>query len=267
NVYIIIFYSRRRRHTSFSRDWSSDVCSSDLPRNDVRLTDVVQQRRLTVVYVTHHRDDRRPGQQILRPVLGDLLLHLGDVLLLTHRLIAELVHQQFDLVEVEPLVDGDHQPEVLEGGGDDLRGRHVNQFGDLRHGQELVDPDSRRLLLADALALLLASLLRGRTLVAAATTAASTASALHRGHGLPEHLVDRLLVDATTLLAILLPAAAAITRRIRVGSRTRCLLAACRDRRTARSPRRRRRATGAGTGRTWRTLRTRSDGCGRLFTS
>src|SRR5690606_7313869 len=26
------FFSRRRRHTRFSRDWSSDVCSSDLVR-------------------------------------------------------------------------------------------------------------------------------------------------------------------------------------------------------------------------------------------
>src|SRR5690606_40522054 len=26
------FFSRRRRHTRFSRDWSSDVCSSDLGR-------------------------------------------------------------------------------------------------------------------------------------------------------------------------------------------------------------------------------------------
>src|SRR5690606_39940196 len=26
----IFFFSSRRRHTSFSRDWSSDVCSSDL---------------------------------------------------------------------------------------------------------------------------------------------------------------------------------------------------------------------------------------------
>src|SRR5690606_40700899 len=26
----IIFFSSRRRHTRFSRDWSSDVCSSDL---------------------------------------------------------------------------------------------------------------------------------------------------------------------------------------------------------------------------------------------
>src|SRR5690606_39560102 len=26
----LFFFSRRRRHTRFSRDWSSDVCSSDL---------------------------------------------------------------------------------------------------------------------------------------------------------------------------------------------------------------------------------------------
>src|SRR5436309_4247055 len=28
--FIFFFFSSRRRHTSFSRDWSSDVCSSDL---------------------------------------------------------------------------------------------------------------------------------------------------------------------------------------------------------------------------------------------
>src|SRR5690606_39973773 len=27
----LFFFSSRRRHTCFSRDWSSDVCSSDLP--------------------------------------------------------------------------------------------------------------------------------------------------------------------------------------------------------------------------------------------
>src|SRR5690606_39826072 len=27
---LLFFFSRRRRHTRFSRDWSSDVCSSDL---------------------------------------------------------------------------------------------------------------------------------------------------------------------------------------------------------------------------------------------
>src|SRR5690606_40626575 len=28
--FFIFFFSSRRRHTRFSRDWSSDVCSSDL---------------------------------------------------------------------------------------------------------------------------------------------------------------------------------------------------------------------------------------------
>src|SRR2546429_1907282 len=29
--YVVFFFSSRRRHTRCSRDWSSDVCSSDLP--------------------------------------------------------------------------------------------------------------------------------------------------------------------------------------------------------------------------------------------
>src|SRR5690606_40234110 len=29
-VFLFFFFSSRRRHTRFSRDWSSDVCSSDL---------------------------------------------------------------------------------------------------------------------------------------------------------------------------------------------------------------------------------------------
>src|SRR5690606_40148415 len=28
--FLVFFFSSRRRHTRFSRDWSSDVCSSDL---------------------------------------------------------------------------------------------------------------------------------------------------------------------------------------------------------------------------------------------
>src|SRR3989449_4211687 len=30
-MYFFFFFSSRRRHTRCSRDWSSDVCSSDLP--------------------------------------------------------------------------------------------------------------------------------------------------------------------------------------------------------------------------------------------
>src|SRR5690606_40379366 len=37
DYFTIFFFSSRRRHTRFSRDWSSDVCSSDLsPRTRPR---------------------------------------------------------------------------------------------------------------------------------------------------------------------------------------------------------------------------------------
>src|SRR5207302_8694197 len=36
---VFFFFSSRRRHTSFSRDWSSDVCSSDLEELVSRLLD------------------------------------------------------------------------------------------------------------------------------------------------------------------------------------------------------------------------------------
>src|SRR5687768_17726677 len=32
NLIVVFFFSSRRRHTRCSRDWSSDVCSSDLAR-------------------------------------------------------------------------------------------------------------------------------------------------------------------------------------------------------------------------------------------
>src|SRR5690606_41083315 len=34
SFFSIFFFSSRRRHTRFSRDWSSDVCSSDLVEPD-----------------------------------------------------------------------------------------------------------------------------------------------------------------------------------------------------------------------------------------
>src|SRR5690606_40472098 len=34
-VIFFIFFSSRRRHTRFSRDWSSDVCSSDLDKGAI----------------------------------------------------------------------------------------------------------------------------------------------------------------------------------------------------------------------------------------
>src|SRR5690606_41198529 len=41
------FFSSRRRHTRFSRDWSSDVCSSDLVAEPLRFADI-QRRQVDV---------------------------------------------------------------------------------------------------------------------------------------------------------------------------------------------------------------------------
>ena len=57
------------------------------------------------------------------------------------RLEAELARDQLDLVEVEALIDGDHQAEILERERDDLRGRHLEDVGELAHRDELVDAD------------------------------------------------------------------------------------------------------------------------------
>src|SRR5260370_25552539 len=53
--YVFFFFSSRRRHTRFKCDWSSDVCSSDLPSGYPRLP------RGPPRQVTHGRDIRTAG--------------------------------------------------------------------------------------------------------------------------------------------------------------------------------------------------------------
>src|SRR5207245_8760496 len=48
---LLFFFSSRRRHTRCYRDWSSDVCSSDLPSIGVALT-LVDPNGLTAVKAT-----------------------------------------------------------------------------------------------------------------------------------------------------------------------------------------------------------------------
>src|SRR5690606_2911380 len=50
------FFSSRRRHTRFSRDWSSDVCSSDLGARQAHRADV---RRGALVALSPRADRRR----------------------------------------------------------------------------------------------------------------------------------------------------------------------------------------------------------------
>src|SRR3712207_8204885 len=49
---LVCFFSSRRRHTRYWRDWSSDVCSSDLRRKSPSL------RRLVAASLGERRDDR-----------------------------------------------------------------------------------------------------------------------------------------------------------------------------------------------------------------
>src|SRR3712207_9037406 len=46
NFFIFFFFSSRRRHTRYWRDWSSDVCSSDLKRTLARAGDDERTRPL-----------------------------------------------------------------------------------------------------------------------------------------------------------------------------------------------------------------------------
>src|SRR2546422_10663577 len=49
------FFSSRRRHTRCSRDWSSDVCSSDLERvaGDQRFLPILQHVALSNKHINH----------------------------------------------------------------------------------------------------------------------------------------------------------------------------------------------------------------------
>src|SRR3989449_1964488 len=77
----VFFFSSRRRHTRCSRDWSSDVCSSDLVV-PVRPLDAVEQQTGKIVI---HGDDERTAaveaeDAVERPPLQDLGQEPGSVL-------------------------------------------------------------------------------------------------------------------------------------------------------------------------------------------
>src|SRR5687768_18199166 len=54
---LFFFFSSRRRHTRCSRDWSSDVCSSDLEAGWVyRHIPKNQKKAFVIIRQTEHRD-------------------------------------------------------------------------------------------------------------------------------------------------------------------------------------------------------------------
>src|SRR2546422_11434775 len=61
-MYILFFFSSRRRHTRCSRDWSSDVCSSDLGSKALRAAiDAVFGTESPVQRCRHHKLENVSG--------------------------------------------------------------------------------------------------------------------------------------------------------------------------------------------------------------
>src|SRR5690606_35598492 len=75
----VFFFSSRRRHTSFSRDWSSDVCSSDLLDFDLADGDTVIVEAGRRITARHIRQLEQSGIEALAVpddyLLGRVLSH------------------------------------------------------------------------------------------------------------------------------------------------------------------------------------------------
>ena len=106
--------------------------STSLPCHHIGASDLVQELRFPVVDVPHDRDHRGSGQEVPRAINRFLLDLFSGVLGLPNSREVELLQKQLDLVEVQALIDGDHQPHVLEGGPDDLGGGDVDELGRAR---------------------------------------------------------------------------------------------------------------------------------------
>ena len=126
--------------------------------------------------------------------------------MLLDRLESELARDQLDLIEIKPLVDGDHQPEVLESETDDLYCRHLEDLRELAHGDELVHMYG--FLLALGLGLSLRGELLTISAILGATRSAPTNRAAHRRHRFSNVSRYRFLIDSS--LSFFPAAAAAI---------------------------------------------------------
>ncbi len=173
-----------------------------------------------MIDVAHDRDHRGTGpERFGRIHVFRLLVHRTDVLLLAHRLEAELLQQQLDLVEVQSLVHGDHQAEVLERRTHDLRRRDVHELAQLGDRQELGNPDRAGLplgVLSLLLGLLFPFLLDGGLLGPALL--ALLLAALELGHDALDVFLNGALVHTLLLFPLLaLTLLAATVRRVALG--------------------------------------------------
>src|SRR5690625_149485 len=136
--FMCFFFSSRRRHTRWPRDWSSDVCSSDLLRAGVERVDRHLLVRRSGDLDATVFEPRRRGRDLPAGIVADLsglrkeveVLGVGD-LGLTDRACFETV----EAVAVELAVQFDDELERLR--GEDLLCA-IRQFaGDLHPGRDV----------------------------------------------------------------------------------------------------------------------------------
>ncbi len=96
-----------------------DVVCADVLRDAARLArrhlaapDVVEQRGLAVIDVSHHRHDRRPRQHLERGIQFALQIILDDVFLAQHRRVAHLLDHQHRGILLDHLIDRRHHAHV-----------------------------------------------------------------------------------------------------------------------------------------------------------
>ena len=106
-----------------------------LTRDDIGLADVVKQRGLTVVDMTHDSDDRRAELEVAL-VVGLLMNSLADLCADVFGLKPELIGHDIDGLSVESLVDRYHDTHA-HAGADDFHHGHVHHCGQLADCHEL----------------------------------------------------------------------------------------------------------------------------------
>src|SRR6266436_8598715 len=79
---IFFFFSSRRRHTRCSRDWSSDVCSSDLNPLPIRFVHEYNPRQVLKVDLVHDSgvgwNDRQIMKRLLPPAQERVALLVAE---------------------------------------------------------------------------------------------------------------------------------------------------------------------------------------------
>src|SRR5699024_2232683 len=76
---LVLFFSSRRRHTKSKRDWSSDVCSSDLPEHYAQLI-AEARRRFDLVIVDTQITEALDTSGLIDRAVGPALARGGYAL-------------------------------------------------------------------------------------------------------------------------------------------------------------------------------------------